>query len=81
VSIDTLEYAKELEAAGLSRDEAGAHVRALRKAVEVELVTKAHFDAKLAELETKLIKYMVAQGVGIVGLVLAVGGLMMRIFR
>lgn len=80
MSIDTLEYAKELEAAGVDRKAAEAHARALRAAIEDQLVTRSHFDAKLAELEMRLIKYMVAQTIGTVGLVLALGGLLLRLF-
>jgi len=54
MSIDTLEYAKELEAAGLDRKLAEAHAAALRRAVETEVATKPDVDAAANRVEQKL---------------------------
>jgi hypothetical protein len=48
--IDTLGYAKSLELAGVSREQAEAHARNISKIVEDELVTKHD----LKELEFRL---------------------------
>lgn len=50
MSIDTLEYAKRLEAAGISRAQAEAHAEALKGAVSTDLATKAD----LSQTETAL---------------------------
>ena len=54
MSIDTLQYAKELEAAGLDRKLAEAHAAALRKAVEREIATKQDVDAAANRVEQKV---------------------------
>jgi chromosome segregation ATPase len=41
MTIDTLEYVKKLEAAGVDRKAAEAHAEALRASIEDELATKA----------------------------------------
>jgi len=41
MTIDTLEYVKKLEAAGIDRRAAEAHAEALRASIEDELTTKA----------------------------------------
>jgi hypothetical protein len=43
MTIDTLEYVKELDAAGLDRKQAEAHAAALRKAAESDLPSKEGF--------------------------------------
>ncbi len=49
--INTLLYTKKLEAVGLTRDEAEAHVQILAEVIEVSLATKHD----LKELEYRLI--------------------------
>jgi hypothetical protein len=51
MTIDTLEYVKKLEAAGLDRKLAEAHAEALREAVAGEVATKADVDAAANRLE------------------------------
>jgi hypothetical protein len=51
MSIDTLAYAKELEAAGVERRAAEAHAEALTKHVLPDLGTKADLTAMKTELE------------------------------
>jgi hypothetical protein len=50
MTIDTLEYVKKLEAAGVDRKAAEAHAEALRAAIEDELATKAD----ILRLETSI---------------------------
>jgi hypothetical protein len=76
MTIDTLEYVKKLEAAGIDRKLAEAQAEALRDAIEDRLATKQD----LTELDMRLAKYMVAQTAGTVGLVLALGGVLMRLY-
>jgi hypothetical protein len=42
--VDTLEYVKELRAAGVPEQQAEAQAKALSKAVSEQLVSKEHFD-------------------------------------
>jgi len=51
MTIDTLEYVKKLEAAGVDRMQAEAHAEALRASIEDELATKA--DIQRLEASTK----------------------------
>ena len=85
MTIDTLEYVKRLEAAGVDRKAAEAHAEALRGAIEDELATKTdiirlesrmsevktELEAKIAELKAVIMKYMVAQTFVIAGIVFA----------
>ena len=64
MTIDTLEYVKKLEAAGIDRRQAEAHAEALRDATD-PLATKQD----LTELEVRLIKYMVGQTLAIAAIV------------
>lgn len=50
MSIDTLKYAKELEAAGEKPKVAEAHATTLKGVIEENLVTKDYLDFKLKEL-------------------------------
>jgi DNA anti-recombination protein RmuC len=54
MSIDTLEFAKELEAAGLDRKQAEAHAAALRKAIEKEIASKQDVEGAANRVEQKL---------------------------
>jgi hypothetical protein len=75
MSIDTLDYAKRLEAAGVARSQAEAHAEALSHAISDDYVTKSYLDAKLADLKTEIFKAMftqtIAQVIAIAGLVFA----------
>lgn len=53
MTIDTLEYVKKLEAAGLDRKLAEAHAEALREAITKEVATKADVDAAGNRLESQ----------------------------
>jgi hypothetical protein len=54
MAVDTLEYAKELQAAGASPQQAEAHARALKKAVDAGLVTKPDLDQAVALIRTDI---------------------------
>ncbi|MES2964830.1 MAG: DUF1640 domain-containing protein [Bdellovibrionota bacterium] len=65
---DTLRYSKVLEAAGVSRDQAEAHVKIIAEIVEDDLATKQD----LKELEYRLIIKLGALVGAIVTLAIAV---------
>jgi hypothetical protein len=55
---DSLKYAKQLEAAGITREQAEAHIHIIGEIVEGELATKQdirELEHKLIELEYRLI--------------------------
>ena len=54
MTIDTLEYVKRLEAAGVDRQRAEADALAMRDTVAPQLVTKADLDAAVAQLDAKI---------------------------
>ena len=54
MTIDTLEYAKELEAAGVTAQQAEAHARALKKAVDSGLATKPDIDNAVTRLDGRI---------------------------
>ena len=70
---DTLGAARELEAAGIERRQAEAIAGAIRNG-EGDLVTKDHLDARLAELESRLVKWAVA----LAGAVVIILGVLIR---
>jgi hypothetical protein len=54
MTIDTLAYAKELEAAGVERRAAEAHAEALTRHVLPDLVTKADLQSAVERLEQRV---------------------------
>ena len=50
VTFDTLRYSKTLQEAGIPQ----AQAEALQELTDRHLITKAHFDLKMAELENKI---------------------------
>jgi hypothetical protein len=54
MTIDTLEYVKKLEAAGVDRAQAEAHAQAVSELVADRSATKADLDNGLMRLEGKL---------------------------
>jgi len=54
MTIDTLEYAKRLERAGISREQAEAHAEALRGAIASEVATKADLDSSSHDIKGEL---------------------------
>ena len=65
---DTLRYSKTLEAAGVSREQAEAHVKIIAEIVEGDLATKHD----LKELEYRLVTKLSALMVTIIGLAVAI---------
>jgi len=61
MTIDTLEYVKKLEAAGVDRKTAEAHAEALRATVVQDLATAHDLQTEVQRLESKiqLITWMV----------------------
>jgi hypothetical protein len=57
MTIDTLEYVKELEAAGVDRKQAEAHAAALRRAAASDLPSKEDFTNMRARVD--LLTWMV----------------------
>ena len=54
-TVDTLGYARRLEEAGFTRQQAEVQANALREVSDERLVTKDYLDARLRELEYKLV--------------------------
>ena len=54
MTIDTLAYAKELEAAGVERQAAEAHAEALTHHILPDLATKADLEQAVARLEQRI---------------------------
>ena len=52
-TFDTLGYARRLEEAGFTRQQAEVQANALREVIDERLVTKDYLDARLRELEYK----------------------------
>lgn len=53
---DSLKYAKQLEAAGVSREQAEVHIHIISEIVEGELATKQDIERLDHKLETKLLE-------------------------
>lgn len=56
MSLDTLSYVRQLEAAGVPRPQAEAHASALREHLEREVVTHADLGAAVDRLEARIDK-------------------------
>ena len=52
--LDTLEYVKRLEAAGVDRRQAEAHAQAVHDILAPQLATKGDLDTAVAKLEAKI---------------------------
>ena len=72
-TFDTLSAARELEATGIERSQAEAIAKAIRDG-QGDLVTKDYLDAKLADLENRLVKWAVA----LAGAVVIILGVLIR---
>lgn len=61
VTFDTHAFIKRLKDAGVSEAQAEAHSEALRSVQDsLEIVTRQDLDVRLAELEIRLVKWMLA---------------------
>ncbi len=72
MAVDTLAYAKALEAAGVEREAAEAHAEALVHPVLPDLATKADLDQAVERLEHRLTVAIFGMMVGVVGLMDAI---------
>jgi hypothetical protein len=88
MSIDTLEYVKTLESAGVERKVAEAHVKAMNDHILPELATRADLDRVEHKLEQKIetaVQRMEATmwkvAIATLGGVLAIGSLLVRFLR
>ena len=63
MTVDTLEYTKKLEAAGVDRKQAEAHAQALRHAAESDLPSKADFIKLAARVD--LLAWMIGANIAI----------------
>ena len=54
ITFDSLGYAKKLEAAGFTREQAEVQANALREVIDERLVTRDYLDTRLKELEYRL---------------------------
>ena len=74
-AIDTATTVRELEAAGMDRSQAEVVAAACRKASEAEEpVTRPELDAALAQLESRLVRWVLAIGAAIVAAVKVMPG-------
>jgi hypothetical protein len=76
MAVDTLAYTKALEAGGLDRRAAEAHVEALTKHVFPALATKVDLDALEARIERAIERSAHQLTVRLFGLMLGIVGLM-----
>ena len=70
-AFDTLETARNLEAAGVDQAQAQAHAREMAKAARAgrnEFVTNAELKAALRSLEIRMLKYLLAIAIAAVAL-------------
>ena len=54
ITFDTLRYFNKMKAAGVPEEQAQVQAEALQELTDRHLITKAHFDLKMAELENKI---------------------------
>lgn len=69
-AIDTLQATETLREAGVPERQAAAHARVIDDAVG-NLVTREHLDARIAELEVRMMRALLIQTGVIVGAVVA----------
>ena len=70
-TFDSLGYAKRLEAAGFTRQQAETQADAMRELADEKLVTREHLDMRLRELEYRLTIRLGAMLAGAVGILAA----------
>lgn len=65
-TFDTLGYAKKLESAGFSREQAEVQATAMREAIDERTATREYLDMRLHELELRLLKWQLGIGLAII---------------
>ena len=78
MALNSLGYVKKLEAAGVDRRIAEAHMEALSENVVAELATKQDLERAVDKLENKIDTSLWKHSVAIILAVLAVGGFLLR---
>jgi hypothetical protein len=63
MTIDTLEYVKKLEAAGVERRQAEAHAQAARDTLAAQLATKADIERLEQRFDAKFLPLLMTAGV------------------
>lgn len=81
MTVDTLDYVKKLEAAGVDRRQAEAHAEALRDTVVTQLATKTDLDNAVTQIEARMEALLWKHTAGILLGVLAIGGLLIRFLK
>jgi ribosome-associated translation inhibitor RaiA len=78
MTIDTLGYVKRLEAAGVDRSIAEAHMEALSEKVVPQLATKSDLQTAVDRLEQKIDNALLKHTLAVVFAFVAIGGLLVR---
>jgi hypothetical protein len=81
VTIDTLEYVKKLQAAGVDRQQAEAHAEAIRDTLATQLATKADIDRLEHKFESMLWRHTAGIIVTVIVTQLAIAGVLLRFLR
>jgi hypothetical protein len=81
MTIDTLEYMKRLEAAGVDRRQAEAHAQAVRDTLATQLATKADIERLEHKFEAMLWKHTAGIIVAVIATQLTLAGVLLRFMR
>ena len=79
-TLDTHATIRELEGAGMDSRQAEAVVAAISRS-DAELATKADLKAEIANLKSEVFRALWIQGAGLVGIQLAIAGLLFAAIR
>lgn len=78
---DTLQASRKLQAAGISEPHAEAIVSSMSEAFSDTVATKADLAAAIANLKAEMFRALWIQGAGLVGVQLAIAGLLYTLLR
>ncbi len=78
---DTLQASRKLQAAGISETHAEAIVSSMSEAFSDTVATKADLGAAIANLKAEMFRALWIQGAGLVGVQLAIAGLLYTLLR
>ena len=70
-AVNTLRLARRMAEGGMPQKQADAVAEAINDEIGADLATKADLKAGLSQLETRLVKWMIGQGIATVGLIVA----------